>query len=159
METWQDALGYEGLYQVSDLGRVKSIRTGKILVVGHGKYGHGQVCFSVNGKKQKVSVHRAVLGAFRGAPKAGQVARHLNGDARDNRLQNLVWGTPKENTADMLRHGTVSHGERHPIARLTNEQARAIRCSKERGRDLARAYGVDPALVSMIRSGKVWKHV
>jgi hypothetical protein len=159
MENWQDIPGYEGIYQISDLGRVKSIRTGKILVIDHGKYGHGQVCLSVDGQRQKASVHRAVLEAFSGAPEAGQVARHLNGDARDNRLQNLVWGTPKENTSDMLRHGTVSHGEKHPISRLTNDQARAIRCSKERGRALAKTYGIDPALVSMIRTGKVWKHV
>jgi len=121
IETWLPIPGYEGYYEASNLGRVRSLD--RIDVAGRrlrGKAmrqtGHGRV--SVNGssyrmltlcrdgKVWKASVHRLVLLAFRGEPAEGQMVRHLNGVNDDNRLTNLKWGTGTENNLDTVRHGT-----------------------------------------------------
>jgi len=101
--------GYEGRYEVSDQGRIKSLMRGapRILKTSSGRDGHlyAMPCIRV-GCSRKLYVHRAVLLAFRGPKPEGLVSRHLNGVASDNRLENLVYGTASENMMDSIRHGT-----------------------------------------------------
>ena len=104
-EQWKPIPGYEGLYEASDLGRVRSPR--KILKQRlHITRRYPVVELSKDGKSRETLVHRVVLMAFRGMPQPGQEACHNNGDRRDNRLTNLRWGTHSENSIDQVLHGT-----------------------------------------------------
>lgn len=93
--------------EVSNRGRVRETLPGEGLVE-HGftyKTGYPAVCVKdESGASKAWPVHRAVLFAFVGAPAKGLVARHLNGDKRDNRIENLAWGTSQENAQDRSRH-------------------------------------------------------
>ena len=117
-EAWKAIPGYEGLYEVSDLGRVRSLdrmiklhhggeyrRKGRIRKLVANNDGYLNVALSKEGEQRLYKVHRLVLEAFVGQPKEEQEACHNNGDRSDNRLSNLRWGTKKENMADIKKHG------------------------------------------------------
>jgi hypothetical protein len=107
-------------------------------------------------------VHHLVLETFVGARPAGHQCRHLDGDRRNNRLENLAWGTRQENAQDKIRHGTATIGERNGGAKLTESQAREILSLSQHGysrRQLSEIYGVTAAAVSMLIHGVTWKHL
>jgi hypothetical protein len=107
-------------------------------------------------------VHSLVLLAFVGPCPDGMEARHLNGTPDDNRLENLCWGTPSENAADKLRHGTATIGSRNPRAKLTEEVVLEIRRRLglgEKQEVIAHEYGVRQTTVSDIKLRKKWKHL
>lgn len=111
-ETWKVIPGYEGQYEVSDQGRVKSYRRykeGRILRPGRMPAGHLSVAL---GRRNSQCVHKLVLLAFVGAPPHKHECLHANGDPSDNRLINLRWGTRTENIRDSIRHGTWMTPER-----------------------------------------------
>jgi len=88
--------------------------------------------------------------------------RHINGNPANNRLDNLLWGTPTENAADRDLHGTTARGERNAAATLTESQAREIKYRPRRwgmGKALASEFGVSESLVSDIRTGRTWTHI
>ncbi len=122
VELWRDIPGYEGSYQVSSLGRVRSLPRyvpiydsvrgisymrpcpGKILRqavcdrAGHVSVHLGKYC-------RGIPVHQLVLLAFQGWPPVGMEAMHLNGNPKDNRPENLKYGTHSENMTDMSSLG------------------------------------------------------
>ncbi len=98
-------------------------------------------------------VSRLVLEAFRGCAPYGEQARHLDGVMTNNRLDNLAWGTPVENAADKVRHGTSLHGERNHQCKLSDKQVKEIRASRDLLRVLAMQYGVRESTISRIRRG------
>ena len=104
---WLPVVGFEGLYEVSSNGRVASLlgRNRRILRAGDSR-GYRLVILRRGGMSHTRLVHRLVLEAFVGPRPEGMVARHLNGDPGDNRLENLAWGTQSENNYDKVRHGT-----------------------------------------------------
>ena len=124
-ETWKPIPGYEGLYEVSDHGRVKSV-TRKVWFVNrwgqetqrivperaraqqpHPNGGHLYLTLHKKGKRKHWFVHVLVLMAFVGPrPKGRDEVRHLDGDPTNNHLDNLRWGTHQENVDDMTRHRT-----------------------------------------------------
>lgn len=119
-ETWMPIAGWDGMYEVSDLGRVRSLARVITRRNGAKQTIHGRVLrptlmsngwyLKVDlvrlGHKRSLPVHRLVGNAFLGPLPTGMQTRHLNGNALDNRLANLKYGTPKENTADSIAHGT-----------------------------------------------------
>lgn len=114
------------------------------------------------GKWTQLQVHVVVCTAFHGPRPAGMITRHLNGDPRDNRAENLRWGTFEENEADKAKHDRNQIGERHHSAKLTEDQVRAIRAVPRRrgsGKSLAHRYGISEAAISAIRLRKVWRHL
>jgi hypothetical protein len=126
-ETWRPVPGYEGLYEVSDLGRVRSLRRmtrrgwrgGKILKpTPRDRYGHTVVGLSANGIKTVRQVHQIVAEAFIGPPPGGMEACHGDGNGGNNALANLRYGTRRENILDEVRHGT------HRSSRKTHCPAR-----------------------------------
>ena len=110
MRQWRAVPGWQGYYEVSDDGLVRSVKRpralGAPLKPAIDKDGYGRVTLSAGmGRRQQVSVHRVVALAFIGPRPEGQVVRHLNGDNTDNRAANLAYGTVKDNEADKIRHG------------------------------------------------------
>lgn len=115
-EIWKDVAGYEGYYQVSNLGRVKSVDrciTGKkgysTLVLKKGEIlsprltaGCLQVTFIKGGKKTYKEVHKLVAEAFIPNPNNYTVVNHINGDIQDNTAVNLEWSVPKSCNEDYI---------------------------------------------------------
>jgi NUMOD4 motif/HNH endonuclease len=165
MENWKPIQSWEELYEISDLGKVKSLRTGRILKPwNNDKRGYLRVdlCDATCKRVEKPLVHVLVLTAFVGPCPPGQEARHLNGIPGNNALSNLLWGTKVENYADRVRHSTDNAGERGGSARLIEEQVLQIRARPMyRGylNDLAQEFGIVAGHVSNIRAGRKWKHL
>ncbi|TXG90667.1 hypothetical protein DW322_11145 [Rhodococcus rhodnii] len=126
-EEWRDILGYEGSYQVSDTGRVRSLDRlivlkngstqqwrGRVLSPGVTPYGHQTVRLMRGGTGQSTFVHRLVAIAFIGAAPAGHECCHRDGDPINNNVSNLYWGTRSDNLHDQVRHGV------HVSARKTH---------------------------------------
>lgn len=101
-EIWKDIVGYEGLYQVSSLGNVKSLNynhTGKEKVLSNviNSSGYCHVSLWKDKTKKVMKVHRLVAQTFISNPDNKDSVDHINGIRSDNRLENLRWTTPKEN--------------------------------------------------------------
>jgi hypothetical protein len=125
-ETWKPIVGYEGLYEVSDLGRVRGVdridasgyrRKGKILRGGTTPKGYRIVALFRDSIRKDVSVHDLVLTAFTGPRPPGLVAAHGNGVHADNRAVNLRWTTQSDNLNDRYLHGTDISGDKHYLRR------------------------------------------
>ena len=171
-EIWRDIPGYEGSYQVSSLGRVRSLPRSvpvynRVRGVTYaracpGKILRPAVCdmaghMSVHlGKRSRgIPVHQLVLRAFYGPPPPGTEAMHLNGNPRDNRPENLKYGTHSENMIDMFKLG------KGPL-KLTPEQVRKIRYGLGCGRsprDLAMIFGVSESCIRSIGKGRRYRWV
>ena len=111
-ERWLPVVGYEGIYSVSDMGRVRSERTGIVLRPAPLRNGYLRVTLCVDGVRDQRSVHRLVGHAFvAGGPK--ETVNHIDGNKQNNRATNLEWATVRENFAHASRAGLMSSGERH----------------------------------------------
>lgn len=106
-EIWKPVVGYEGLYEVSNIGRVKSIRFGeKIMKLSNISSGYLQVGLRKKCEKQKYFlVHRLVLIAFNGFCQDKVECDHINRNKMDNRLNNLRWVTHSENQLNKKSYG------------------------------------------------------
>lgn len=179
-EEWRAVVGYEGLYEVSSHGGVRSVpRTlirksrwgehpkhwpGKVLspTVDRGRFAYGRLQVKLcRGTKRDQStrlVHSLVAEAFLGPRPEGAEIAHGDGNAANNRLENLRYATPAENSSDKFRHGTALSGESAPWAKLTAADAKQIRLLKgrEKGYALAERFNISPAQVSRIQSGRRW---
>lgn len=173
-EEWRPVVGYEGLYEVSSLGRIRGLdrvsgnvrmvfRQGCILKQRpRRRDGRITVRLSKHGRSRPHQLHRVVLEAFVGSCPAGMECRHLNGKASDNRLSNLAWGTHTENIADRERHGQTMNGERHGRSKLNEMAVRVILRLRESGMkeaDIAEYWGVSKGHINAICLGYAWKHL
>ena len=109
-ETWKDIEGYEELYQVSNLGRVKSLRNDKLLKQFVNRQGYSQVSLSKNGKVKLCRVNRIVCRAFIENPENKAQVNHIDGNKLNNRVDNLEWCTGSEN----VKHAYIN-GLQKPI--------------------------------------------
>lgn len=162
-EVWKPVVEYEGLYEVSDLGRVRSLprpRTpGKVLAGARDGQARNRVVLSKNGVHATRLVCHLVLEAHRAPRPQGMDCCHYDGDASNDTLANLRWDTKQANMADAMRHGTFVRGEDSHHARLKERDVRAIRAradAKENQHIIAKDYGVSPSMVSMIHRRKKW---
>lgn len=108
-ERWRDVVGYEGLYQVSNHGRVRSVRQIRkpIQDKRDGKVVQLVMTLSKDNVVTTVGIHRLVLIAWVGPPPDGYEGCHKDGNPTNNSVSNLYWGTRADNVNDTLKHGTA----------------------------------------------------
>lgn len=159
VEQWKPVVGYEGLYEVSDQGRVKSLRSGKIMKLSVANTGYMQLQLSAKPRRNVCHVHRLVLEAFVGPAPIGMEGCHANGIRTDNRLSNLRWDTRKGNMSDASAQGRTNRGEKNHWCKLTEKDVLQIRLSKESSSQLAFRYNMSARAIRDIRARKRWAHV
>lgn len=166
-EAWCPVLGYEGLYEISDLGRVRrsaggpGARAGRILRPQANHDGYLLVCLSREGVIIRHSIHRLVAEAFLGPCPAAREVNHINGTKADNRRVNLEWVTHDENQRLAAAAGLYICGEQHCNAKLTVAEVRVIRSNRGiiSQRQLGRTFGVSHATIGQIQAGRRWKGI
>lgn len=175
IEIWRDLPGYEGHYQVSSYGRVKSLarviqrsdgmlRTIKERVLSPFVDATGRLVVGLHLKAQRKVrfAHSLTMLAFVGPPGPGQEICHNDGDPANNCLGNLRYDTHKANGQDMSRHGRSTRGERAHGAKLTAEKVVRIRQRRADGastHQIGREFGLSQAQASRVCSGACWAHV
>lgn len=178
-EIWKIVEGTDGVYEVSNFGRVKSHDTiqrrsnGKVICNFHVKgrmltlnrTGKGRKYYgvSINGKTTKV--HRLVAEAFVPNPFNLPVVNHIDGNSLNNRADNLEWTTVKGNIRHAKLHGLCPRGEDSYNAKLTEMDVKRIRKTyikgdKEYGsKPLARKYNVSSTTIRLIIQKKIWREI
>lgn len=177
IERWVDVPSFEGYYQVSNWGRVRSFdrrvrfgnqyRTvlGKILEYGRSRCGcYRMVTLNKNRTAKTIQVGRLVLLSFRGPCPPGYQVNHRDDNKENNYLYNVYYGTQAENVRDCIRNGKKpdKSGEKHPLARLTEKQVTRIRkrfYAGESVTNLSEEYGITSVGVWDMITGKLWKCV
>jgi hypothetical protein len=171
-EIWKPVPGYEGAYEVSNLGRVRSLDRIAVDEMGRAKMypgriratkprddGYIHVCLFSKGRSAGRYVHDLVAAAFIGPKPHGQEVCHRNGIKWDNRDINLRYDTAKGNAADRIRHETQVRGSAVANARLTEQQAREALASCESSARFAARIGVSKSTVKAVRTGQNWRHI
>jgi hypothetical protein len=176
-EVWRPVADYAGAYEVSDLGRVRSVarafvdargrthrRPGRVLRLGRHKDGYAMVDLSRGGAKRCLLVHRLVAGAFLPNPEQKAEVNHRDGNKTNNRLGNLEWATRPENMRHAFAAGLYSRGKGSDAlnAKLTEGDIPTIRARLAAGhsqRSVARDYGVSKHTIYSIQKGLTWLHV
>lgn len=167
-EVWESVNGYEGLYEVSNLGRVRSLKrttTHGVVLKQMMRYGYMHVCLSKEGKPSTKRVHRLVAEAFIANPMGKPVVNHIDGDKANNAVSNLEWATNSENELHSYRvlgkkPSRPWKGKPRKFARkLSHADAAAVVVSKRPSRELAAEYGVSKTTINNIRKRKIYREV
>jgi len=160
-EVWKDINGYEGMYQVSNLGRIKSLsdrfgreRVLKLYNCTNNRY--KSVYLYKNKERKYFSVHRIVAKAFIPNPKNKKEINHIDGNGFNNKVSNLEWVTKNENMKHAVLNGSMGR-------KLSIEDVKEIKHSLKYGgisRDeLASCYGVSYVTICEIDTKKTWRHI
>ena len=164
-ERWRWVPGYDGIYMVSDMGNVLSLPRdvdkkrfvasydGKLLSLGDHNHGYKSVVLYKGDKGKTWLVHRLVAEAFIPNPGNKPDVNHKNGDKTDNRVDNLEWVTPKENSihaVDVLK--SFRRGA------LSDEAVQSIRADTRTQREIAEEYGIAQSDVYSIQTGRSYKN-
>lgn len=182
-EIWKDIDAYNGLYQVSDTGLVRSldrtvvgngvdyIRKGKLMSLTKNSFGYLKVGFTVDGKTKSISVHRIVAEAFILNPENKKCVNHKDGDKTNNHISNLEWCTYSENSihanktglSDFRKNRKAYSGEKNGNSLLTKEQVIEIKSKYKpytySASMLAKEYGVSRSCIEHIINNKSWKTI
>jgi hypothetical protein len=169
MEYWKPVVGYEGVYEISNLGRARRLiagrrtQAGRILKPVADGRGYRTYSFSKGGVVCRKLAHHAVTDAFLGPRGEGLQVNHKNGVKHDNSLENLEYVTSGENT----RHakyvlGRNNEGVRHGFARFTEADIISMRDMRQSGMTCAaigKHFGCVYRTVWDITSGRRWRHI
>jgi hypothetical protein len=167
-EEWLSVAGYEGIYAVSNHGNVMSMNYAKSKLPGLMSFnlrrGYRSVFFCKIGEKCRwFTVHTLVARAFLGERPSGNHINHRNGVKTDNRVENLEYCTPAENSKHNFKIGLqCNKGENHSQSRLNDEKIREIRRLVKSGiaqTHVARKFGIHQSQISNIARGRAWAHV
>lgn len=171
-EEWRDVPGYEGFYQVSNLGRVRSVD--RVVVYGRYHRGqtkihHGKICIPALNTNGHLNAHLSRLGsiktcqvhclvalAFHGSRPPRSHVHHLDENPLNNRAGNLVY------LLKGVHRSLHSTGEENPRAKLTDEQVGEIRQLAANGLAypaIASRFGVSKSLVGQIARNEIWSHL
>lgn len=173
-EIWKDIKDYEGLYQVSNQGRVKSLARvvkhkysgiltikERILAGGGFKDDYITVMLAKNGKNKTYTIHRLVGLHFILNPLGLPEVNHLNGDKTNNNDWNLEWSTHRDNNLHAFATGlNKTKGSGNAMAKLNDKQVGEIRAliGKIKGIEIAKIYDVTRSTISLIKLNKTYKH-
>lgn len=172
-ERWLPIVGFEGRYEVSDLGKVRSLPRmvlkasragnqyqypirGGILSPKIDRRGYKYVGLRSDGRHLHIYIHQAVARAFLGPVPGGKEVAHGDGDQTNNRLSNLRYATRSENHADKVLHGTMPRGTSHALSRLSAADVSVIVGSADAQVNLAKRFGVSQQHISKIKRGHRW---
>jgi len=179
-EEWRAVPGYEGLYEASSKGRVRSLDRelfvarsrrnggssyrrqlkGRVLTLNSTlSNGYLGINLSLNGKGKMQTVHVVVCATFHGPRPPGMVVAHTDGNKLNNAASNLRYATYKENAADAVKHGAGNAGTSNGQAKLSEAEVRAIRRAPDsiEVKALAAKYQVTTSCIRLIRFGDRWK--
>lgn len=172
MEIWKDIVGYEGRYQVSNNGKIKTfcriapIKYPKLLKPNTTRDGYLTVCLISNtGKRKTWSVHRLVAMVFISNAEQKPEVNHKDGNKKNNLAENLEWVTHPEQMAHAARLQLFSdrNGERNSNAKLSSndvlELIRLYDFDVYTPKDLAEKYNIAKPTVIGILSGRLWNHL
>lgn len=175
-EVWKDIPDYEGIYQASTLGRIKSLEKtlksrfgfrkmkGKILKVNEKPNGYCYVILQDNLNTKTFRLHKLIALTFIPNPENKPQLNHINGIKTDNSVDNLEWCTAKENTnhsiLNKLRNQLVAKSH---FSKLAENDVLDIRYLYDKGRkdikELANIYEVREETIRLIIKRKTWKHI
>ncbi|MBQ9488273.1 MAG: NUMOD4 motif-containing HNH endonuclease [Selenomonadaceae bacterium] len=164
-EIWRDVKDFEGIYQVSNLGRVKSFygKEPRILKPGEHWNGYLGVVLFKNDHRKTYSVHRLIAEAFIPNPENKSMVNHKDGNKQNNCLENLEWATRSENVLHAHKIGLVKNKRCEKA--LTDEQVRYIRKNYKIGdrkfgqQALAKKFKVAPHVIQCVVTEKTYKNV
>ena len=174
MEIWMDIKGYEGLYKVSNFGKIKSLgrkvkssngyrlKKEKILKQTEDGRGYNAVHLCKEGKCKQFRVHRIVATAFIRNPKKGEVVNHIDGNKLNNNYLNLEWCTSRQNNIHAIEEGLwKGHGVTHYLSKFSKKDVEQIRNEKKKGRtnlEISKEYMVHETTIAKIIRGESYKY-
>lgn len=174
MEIYKDIKGYEGFYQVSNFGNVRSLKRsgyqhgnskqtfkGRVLKQYLGEKGYYSITLSKDNKQKKIQVHRLVAMTFIDNPYKKPQINHIDGIKTNNKAENLEWCTGSENMKHAFKIGLQSlSGEKNTMAKLTNNEVVLIRKCLKTGlftqKEIANIFGVARRTITDINLNKTW---
>lgn len=167
-EQWKDISGFEGLYQVSSLGNIKSFHWGKSKKRKLTKniVGYLHTNLRKNNKQKFYYIHRLVAQNFIPKPLGNLQINHINGIKADNRVKNLEWCTPKENMHHAYSNNLMNPaaGEDCHLSKLNEKQVRLIKhlknCKpKMTQQEIGNLFNVSGSTIAYIFQNKIWKNI
>jgi predicted RNA binding protein YcfA (HicA-like mRNA interferase family) len=166
-EEWKPIVGYEGLYEVSNFGRIKTLynRYKDVIYLKYNTSPNGYYC--VNLVKNKISktirIHRLVAEHFINNPQNKPMVNHKDGDKKNNFVDNLEWVTASENIKHSFKNGLSNKkGSHHHLSKLDEGDVLVIRILAEatvERKKIAEAFRVSRQCVDSIINGKTWRHI
>lgn len=168
-ELWLPVVGWEGWYEVSNMGRVRRIKPGqgtKADTLKQQMTGRGYPCVGLcrDGHAKRYPIHVLVANAFHGLRPDGYEPNHKNANRLDARPENLEWITRRENRGEAVRTGRWKapdrRGSANSFAKLTEQQIKAIRATQDKTpTELATIYGCDVSNIRLILRRKTWTNI
>jgi len=173
IEIWKDIEGYEGIYEVSNLGRIKALE--KLIWNGYGyfikkeqirkiscnnKTGYCHIPLWVNNKPKMYYIHRLVASAFINNVENKKEVNHKDGDKKNNNVNNLEWVDRIQNIRHSIKIlGNRQDGSFNNNTKLTELDVYNIKNDNRIHRLIAADYNVSRTAITMIKNNKNWKTI
>jgi hypothetical protein len=166
-EVWKDIKGYEGIYKVSNFGRVKSLgneftRKERFLKLCLQSKGYLTVVLQKDATRKMVLVHRLVAEHFIDNTESKPQVNHINGDKTDNAIENLEWVSHRENLDHAIKNNLTLKGEENRNSKLKDVDVIKIHSLLQRGattKELSESYNISYSTIDGIRTNRYWKHL
>ena len=163
-EIWKDIEGYEGLYQVSNIGRVKSLTTGNLKALTLFKNSYHKLVLYKHNKQSTFYIHQLVAKAFIHNPDNKITINHIDGNKLNNNVNNLEWTTYLENMTHAIKNNLINNvGESNRGSKLSESQVieidNIIKNKKISQEKIAKLFNVNATTIHNIKYRKKWKYL